>query len=113
MLKGKGLAMAVTIYKIKRNKYKRPYLYIESKHKQGNIITIELSEDVTFINKGSVLLTLTHLPENSKVIIDGRKSLYIDLDVLEIIHDFNQTAHVKNIQVELINIPSFNGISAH
>ena len=113
LLKGIGVGMAVSIFFILRNNYKRPYFFIESKHKQGNIITIELSEDVTFINKGSVLLTLTHLPENSKVIIDGRKSLYIDLDVLEIIHDFNQTAHVKNIQVELINIPSFNGISAH
>lgn len=113
LLKGIGIGMAVSIFFIIRNNYKRPYFFIESKHQQGNIITIELAEDVTFINKGSVLQTLTHLPENSKVIIDGRKSLNIDLDVLEIIHDFNQTAHLKNIEVELINIPSFKGISAH
>jgi MFS superfamily sulfate permease-like transporter len=113
LLIGISVGMAVSIFFILRNNYKRPYFFVKSEHHEGDIITIELAEDVTFINKGSVTLTLYHLPENSKVIIDGRKSQNIDLDVLEIIHTFNETAHLKNIEVQLINIPAFSGIKGH
>jgi MFS superfamily sulfate permease-like transporter len=113
LLKGISIGMAVSVFFILRNNYKRPYFFMRSEHQEGDIITIELAEDVTFINKGSVTLTLYHLPENSKVIIDGRKSQNIDLDVLEIIHTFHETAHLKNIDVQLINIPAFTGIKGH
>ena len=113
LLKGICVGMAVSIFFILRNNYKRPYFFMKSEHHDGDIITVELAEDVTFINKGSVTLTLHHIPENTRVIIDGRKSKNIDLDVLEIIHDFKETAHLKNIEVQLINIPSFRGIKGH
>jgi MFS superfamily sulfate permease-like transporter len=113
LLKGIAVGMAVSIFFILRNNYKRPYFFVKSQHQDGEIITIELSEDVTFLNKGSITLTLYHLPENSKVIIDGRKSKNIDLDVLEIIHTFNETAHLKNIEVQLIQIPAFTGVKGH
>jgi MFS superfamily sulfate permease-like transporter len=113
LLKGICVGMAVSIFFILRNNYKRPYFFIKSEHHEGDIITIELAEDVTFINKGSVTLTLYHIPDNSKVIIDGRKSQNIDLDVLEIIHTFKETAHLKNIDVQLVSIPPFSGIKAH
>jgi MFS superfamily sulfate permease-like transporter len=113
LLKGICIGMAVSIFFILRNNYRRPYFFTKSEHKEGDIITIELSEDVTFLNKGNMTNTLHHLPENSNVIIDGRKSRYIDIDVLEIIHTFNETAHLKKIDVKLINIPSFNGTQGH
>lgn len=113
LLKGIGVGMAVSIFFILRNNYKSPYFFLKSEHQEGDIITMELAEDVTFINKGSVTLTLYHIPENSRVIIDGRKSRNIDLDVLEIIHTFAETAHLKNIDVQLINIPAFKAIKAH
>lgn len=113
LLKGITVGMVVSIFFILRNNYKRPYFFLKSEHHDGDTITLELAEDVTFINKGSITLTLYHLPENSKVIIDGRKSKNIDLDVLEIIHSFHETAHLKNIQVELINIPAFKGTQGH
>ena len=113
LLKGICVGMAVSIFFILRNNYKRPYFFMKSEHHDGDIITVELAEDVTFINKGSVTLTLHHIPENTRVIIDGRKSKNIDLDVLEIIHDFKETAYLKNIEVQLINIPAFRGVKGH
>ena len=86
---------------------------MKSEHKAGTIISIELSEDVTFINKGSISLTLDHLPENSTVMIDGTRSRNIDLDVLEIIHNFKETAVLKNIELRLKAIPEFNGLATH
>jgi len=113
LLKGIGIGMAVSIFFILRNNYKRAYFFKKEEYHDGEIITIQLAEDVTFINKGSIILTLDHLPENSSVIIDGSKSQNIDLDVLEIIHNFKDTAQLKNIKLELKNIHDFKGTSGH
>lgn len=113
LLKGIGIGMAVSMFFILRNNYKRAYFFHKEEHQSGEKITIQLAEDVTFLNKGSIALTLSHLPDNSFVIIDGSKSHNIDLDVLEMIHDFKNTAELKNINLKLINIPAFNGMSGH
>lgn len=113
LLKGIGIGMAVSVFFILRSNYKRSYFFHKETHKEGDIITITLAEDVTFLNKGSIMQTLTHLPENTTVVIDGSKSHNIDLDVLEIIHDFKNTAELKNINLELKNIPEFLGVAGH
>ncbi|MEJ7693604.1 MAG: SulP family inorganic anion transporter, partial [Daejeonella sp.] len=92
---------------------KRAYFFHKEDHHEGHKIRILLAEDVTFLNKGSIALTLGHLPYNSRVVIDGHKSHNIDMDVLEIIHDFKKTAELKNIKLELKDIPEFKGVAGH
>jgi carbonic anhydrase len=66
---------------------------------------IKLSEEITFLNKGSILETLHHIQSNSKIIIDASKSISIDFDVIESIQEFIvQTAPFKNIKVETIGL---------
>jgi MFS superfamily sulfate permease-like transporter len=113
LLRGIALGMAVSVFYILRNNYKRGYFFHKEEHHTGEKITIRLAEEVTFLNKGSIALTLDHLPDNSSVIIDGSKSHTIDMDVLEIIHDFKSAAKLRKITLELKNIPEFNGVSAH
>ncbi|MBL7917246.1 MAG: SulP family inorganic anion transporter, partial [Bacteroidia bacterium] len=113
LLKGIGVGMAVSIFFILRNNYKSGYFFQKEMHKEGEKIVIQLSEDVTFINKGAIMLTLENLPANSSVIIDGTKSKSIDIDVLEIIHEFKKNAEFKKINLELIQIPEFKGVSGH
>jgi MFS superfamily sulfate permease-like transporter len=113
LLRGIALGMVVSVFFILRNNYKRAYFFHKEKHHTGEKIVIQLAEEVSFLNKGSIVLTLDHLPDNSTVVIDGSKSENIDMDVLEIIHDFKKTAELRNIQLELKSIPSFNGISGH
>ncbi len=107
-------SMVSALAKLLRNSYKTEYYYKKHEYKPGEPITIELDEDVSFINKGSIAFTLEDLPENSIVIIDGSKSHNIDPDVLEIIHDFKDTAEAKkNIKVGLLDIPDFKGAAGH
>jgi MFS superfamily sulfate permease-like transporter len=113
LLKGIAIGMAVSLFFILRSNYKRAYFFHKEDHHEGHKIRIQLAEDVTFLNKGSIALTLDHLPYNSKVVIDGHKSHNIDMDVLEIIHDFKKTAELKNIQLELKDIPEFKGVAGH
>jgi len=114
LLKGIAIGMVVAIYFILRKNYKHSYHYKKEEYKDGDIITIVLSEEVTFLNKGSIGHTLDHLPENSKVIIDGSKSMSIDYDVLEIIQEFRKHgAPAKNIIVETRGIESVASVGGH
>ncbi|OFY82371.1 MAG: hypothetical protein A3F72_15860 [Bacteroidetes bacterium RIFCSPLOWO2_12_FULL_35_15] len=113
LLKGIGIGMVVSIFIILRNNYKLAYFFHSDEKSSDDKIIIRLAEDVSFLNKGSIALTLRELPENSSVIIDGTNSHFIDIDVLELIHDFKNTAKLENIKLELINIPAFQGVSGH
>ncbi len=114
LLKGIAIGMVVAIYFILRRNYKHSYSYRKEKDQTGEVITIVLSEEVTFLNKGSIGLTLDNIPKNSTVVIDGRRSLDIDYDVLEIIQNFkNHTAPTRNITVETKGIVGVNSVGGH
>lgn len=101
LLMGIGMGLVVAIFYVLYNNYKKPYFFYPEKHEEGKPIIIELSEDVTFLNKASILQTLNHLPQHSQVIIDATHTVNIDQDVLEIIEDFRQGAPYKDIEVLL------------
>lgn len=115
LLKGIAAGMAVSAFIILRNNYKLAYIFhIEEKNDHTDKVVIQLAEDVSFLNKGSIAFTLDQLAEGTHVIIDGSKSRNIDMDVIEIIHDFkNNTSALKKVTVELKDIPEFNGMAAH
>ena len=110
LLQGILIGMGVAIFYILRNVYRSPYHFEHTDHdKERQRINIKLAEEVTFINKGSVLLTLSQLPENSIVTIDGSRSRNIDYDVLEVIENFRETARHKNIELRLKSIKEHYG----
>ena len=65
-----------------------------------------LAEHVVFLHKAGVANMLAEVPENSKVIVDGEGCAYLDLDVLDAIHDFMVSAGVSNIECELVGVPA-------
>jgi len=92
---------------------RRDYHIHQHKKEDSGKIDIKLAENVTFINKGSILRKLLEIPDGAHVHIDGSGTHYIDLDVLEVIHNFKETASRKNIRLELTQIPSLTGNTAH
>ncbi len=113
LLKGIGIGLAVSMFFILRNNYERAYTIRNEKKSDGEKTIVELDEDVTFLNKGNIALMLSDLPEDSHVVIDGTKSHTIDIDVIEMLHNFKHSSELKNIKFELKNIPDFKGISGH
>jgi carbonic anhydrase len=114
LLKGIGIGMVIAIYFILRKNYKHSYHYIKEEHRDGEVITLQLSEEVTFLNKGSISATLDNLPDGSTVVIDGSKSMNIDYDVLEIIQDFRKhQAPLRDITVETRGIGEVEAVGAH
>lgn len=104
LLKGVAIGMVVGIFYILRNNLRNPYFYTIGRNGDKKVITIKLSEEVSFLNKAAISYTLNHLPKESDVVIDGTNSRYIDPDVLEIIHNFKHNAYSKGIIVQLKNI---------
>jgi len=113
LLKGIAIGMLVAIFYILRTNYRRDYKIHQSSKSEGGDIKIILSEHVTFINKGSIAKKIAEIPQGTKVVIDASSSHYIDLDVLEILHDFKAQAALKNIKVEFIQVPERIQVSGH
>lgn len=114
LLKGIAVGMVVAIYFILRKNYKHSYHYKTEEQQEGKVITLQLYQEVTFLNKGSINHTLSTLPRDCTVVIDGSKSLNIDYDVLEIIQNFkNHTAPSRNITVKTIGIKKVKATGGH
>lgn len=105
LLTGIGIGLAVAIFYILYNNYKKPFLYESDKQSDGTI-RLTLAQDVTFINKASIQRTLSQIPDGAKVIIDASKSINIDQDVIEIIEEFQTNAEYRDIELELIEFES-------
>ncbi len=103
LLMGIGLGMVVAIFYVLYKNYQKPYLLDVKQTDRGEVIRLELSEDVTFLNKANILKTLNQMPDNTKVIIDASRCVEIEHDVNEIIEDFIEGAKYRNIEVEVIN----------
>lgn len=105
LLKGIAIGMVFAIFYILRTNYRHSFFYKKESNHEGELVRLRLSEEVTFLNKASIQMSLEKLPKGSKVIIDGSHSIEIDHDVLELIQDFKlHTAPSRNITVETIGI---------
>ncbi|PSR52572.1 hypothetical protein AHMF7605_03040 [Adhaeribacter arboris] len=113
LLIGISIGLAVGVFFILKANYKTPYFFHKEQHHEGEVIRLQLSENVSFLNKASILLTLHHLPDNSEIIVDGSKSTFIDYDVLDAIQNFKINAHERNIRLHLKNIPEVISTNAH
>ena len=102
LLKGVGMGLIMSILFILTGNLKIAYFFRKEKHNDGEVIKINLAQEVSFLNKAAIKQTLAHLPENSRVIISAHDTVYIDYDVLELIRDFSEHGcKNKNIFVEL------------
>lgn len=103
LLKGVGIGLVISIFYILRQNMNIPFYYTRSTYSNGELIKLNLAQEVSFLNKASIKATLDSLPENSVVIIDATQTEYIDFDVLELFRDFHKTqAPQKGIKVSLI-----------
>jgi len=102
LLMGIGIGLAVAIFYVLYDNYKKPFLFQSDKHLKDGVIRLALAEDVTFINKASIQRTLMQIPDGAKVVIDASKCINIDYDVVEIIEEFKTNAQYRGIDFKLI-----------
>ena len=105
LLVGIAVGVAVGTFFILRNNYRTAFFYQRSETADHHTVRITLSEDVSFLNKASILQLLNELPAGSTAVIDGSRSQHIDYDVVEILHDYETTARTRGITLRLVGIP--------
>ncbi|MCD0465659.1 SulP family inorganic anion transporter [Flavobacterium sp. ENC] len=102
LLKGVALGIIISIIFVLRGNLKRAYSFKKEEYEDGDVIHIDLAQEVSFLNKAAIKLTLSEIPENSKVIINAHDTEYIAHDVLDLIREFKETRAVdENIKVKL------------
>jgi len=93
--------MAVVVFFILLTNYRNPYFVDTKPHKPGEVVRLALSEDVSFLNRATIMRTLNAIPPGTRVEIDATRSVNIDYDVYEILKDFEQRAKLVNIDLTI------------
>jgi MFS superfamily sulfate permease-like transporter len=113
LLIGVIIGLLYSFYFLIKHTYRAGFVKRETDEGHTKHIYIDLALNVSFLNKKRIMEMLDQLPAYSIVEINGKKSVYIDRDVLEIIQDFKVKAHNKHIELNLINIPEVETIGLH
>jgi len=77
------------------------------KHLGGDVLHIELANQVSFLNRASLSSVLAEVPRNGHVLLDAQNTDYIDPDVLDLIRDFKEVSGpVRGVDVSLVGFRS-------
>lgn len=104
LLIGVGSGLVVAIFIILKNNFSIAHQVITDNTSEKRTTTIQLSENVTFLHKASLVKTLEKIPNSSIVIIDSSATSFIHHDVLEIFEDFKINAYNRGIQLSFIDL---------
>ena len=103
LLIGVALGLVVSVAFILRENQKSAYFFRREKYHDGDIIHIHLAQEVTFLNKAAIKLTLEHLPAGAYVIIDASETVYVDHDIMELVREFKLVkAPERGIRLDLV-----------
>jgi MFS superfamily sulfate permease-like transporter len=98
LLKGVALGIIISVIFVLKGNMQRAYNFRKEEYSEGDIIHIDLAQEVSFLNKAAIKATLNCIPSNSKVVINATDTVYIAHDVLDLINEF------KNIKSKELNI---------
>ena len=102
LLKGVALGLAISVIFVLKGNLKRAYKFRKEEYENGDVIHIDLAQEVSFLNKAAIKETLNQIPENSVVVINAHDTVYIAHDILDLIREFKTIrAAQENIRVKL------------
>lgn len=105
LLIGIGLGLVIGIIVLLWKNYQRAYHLAVVNVDGQEWFKMEFAEEVSFLNKASISHTLRELKPNSKIILDGTKSVYFHADIKEILEDFCENAETeRNITIKFVGL---------
>lgn len=104
LLTGVGIGLAIGIIGLLQENYRLPFQLCHAPHERGEKVCMVLAQNVSFLNKASILQALNTIPSDTEVEIDGRGSVYVHADVIEIIDNFVVAAGARNIKVTVLGL---------
>jgi MFS superfamily sulfate permease-like transporter len=104
LLIGLTIGLIIAIFYILFNNFQISHHFNRHEEDGQANIRIDLAQELTFINKATILQTLSDIPDNSKVFIDASNTRYMHYDIFEIIEDFEKSAESRNIDLTIKNL---------
>ncbi|MBK8975560.1 MAG: bifunctional SulP family inorganic anion transporter/carbonic anhydrase [Planctomycetes bacterium] len=102
LLTGILIGLAIAIGFILRSNMRSPLRRVLERHVGGEVMRIELANQVSFLNRAAISRALDEVPDGGHVMIDAAATDYIDSDVLVLIRDFQtDAAPSRSITVSL------------
>ncbi|MDH4467137.1 MAG: SulP family inorganic anion transporter [Bacteriovoracaceae bacterium] len=66
---------------------------------------LRFNKDISFLNKSELRKIFMSIPNNSKITIDGSRSVQIDIDIIETIEEFQLSCGSRKIEVVIMRSP--------
>jgi carbonic anhydrase/SulP family sulfate permease len=105
LLKGVIVGLIVSVFFILHSNFRRPLNRTVEKHAAGNVTRIELASQVSFFSRATFERALAEVPTGGHVLIDARNTVYIDPDILDLIHDFRASvAPARGVQLSFLGL---------
>lgn len=107
LLIGIVIGLAISVLFILNSNLRRPMRAVREKDADGEVLHVELSNQVSFLNRAALEEMMRSAPRGSRILLDARRTDYIDPDILSLIREFKDvTAPVHGIQVGLLGFHS-------
>jgi carbonic anhydrase/SulP family sulfate permease len=102
-LRGILIGLGVSMLFLLHSNLRRPLRRIRENHAGGEVLRIELANQVSFLSRPTIERALHEVPRGGQVLLDARHTDYIDPDILDLIEDFRKdTAAAHGVQVSLV-----------
>ena len=96
LLIGVLIGLAVSVLFILNSNLRRPVRRIVETHIDGDLLHIELANQVSFLSRASLEKLFSNVPRGASVMVDASDTDYIDPDVLSLIRDFRDARGPAN-----------------
>jgi len=100
LLIGIGIGLCVSLCFILYSNLRRPIRQILETHHDGDVLHIELANQVSFLNRAALDELINKVESGTNVLIDASGADYIDPDILSLLREFkDQRGPARNVTV--------------
>jgi carbonic anhydrase/SulP family sulfate permease len=103
LLVGVLVGLGTSLVFILASNARRAHRRIVEKHLGGEVVVLELANQVSFLNRAALEKALNEIPRGGHVMIDARNTDYIDPDVKDLLATFkDEVAQARGVQVSWV-----------
>ncbi len=102
LLIGILIGLQISLLFVLASNLRRPIHRVLERHVGGDVLHVELDNQVSFLKRAALERVFREAPPGSHVLLDARRTDYIDPDVLSLIREFRESlAPAHGVQVSL------------
>jgi carbonic anhydrase/SulP family sulfate permease len=112
LLTGVACGLAISITFILMSNMQRPVAVIKEQRFGEEITHVQLANQVSFLNRGSLQRLLDATPSGAHLAFDATATNFIDPDIVAMLRDFQQTTGpARDIRVSTVGFREYSGLA--